>query len=124
MSRYLIILFHLVLSLWLLVDFLMTPQGSEEEFISFIPMLTSFSIVVGVWQKRKWTYIPAVLNVLGGAVFLILVMTRYIVLNEYLIAKYSAAYFVFLVLEVSTAVFAYRSYPVKDTYAVFESEEA
>lgn len=102
----------------------MTPQGSEEEFISFIPMLTSFSIVVGVWQKRKWTYIPAVLNVLGGAVFLILVMTRYIVLNEYLIAKYSAAYFVFLVLEVSTAVFAYRSYPVKDTYAVFESEEA
>lgn len=118
MTRYLFILFHLVLTALLFVDFLLSPQGSEQEIISFLPMLTLFSIVVGIWTKKKWSYIPAVLNIVGATGLLILILTSKLVLGEFFVAQYTAVYFVFIILEASTIIFVVKNYPVKDEFAV------
>ena len=118
MTRYLFILFHLVLTSLLFVDFLLSPQGSEQEIISFLPMLTLFLIVVGIWIKKKWSYIPAVLNVIGATGLLVLILTSKLVLGEFFIAQYAAVYFVFIILEVSTIIFVVKNYPVKDEFAI------
>jgi hypothetical protein len=112
----------LVLTALLFVDFLLSPQGSEQEIISFLPMLTLFLIVVGIWTKKKWSYIPAFLNIIGATGLLVLMLTNKLVLGEFYIAQYAAAYFVFIILEVSTIIFVVKNYPVKDEFAVIDNE--
>ena len=122
MARYLLILVHSLITLWLLIDFLLSPDGSEQEIISFIPMLTLSIIALGLWYNKKWSYIPAAINILGATGLLVLIVFGIIVFSEFFIAKFAAAFVIFLVLELSTIIFVLKTYPLKDEFAILNTE--
>jgi hypothetical protein len=111
-----------MVALWLLIDFLLSPEGSQQELIGLIPVVTFSFIIAGLWYNKKWSYIPAALNIAGATSILVLILSGSLVLSEFFVAKFSAAYFIFMVLELSTIIFALKNYPLKDEFAVIESE--